>query len=294
MVSGSPFRLGAGALAVSTENRWLLAFSIVAAVVLGAGTSRGAPRAGNPTGTPNGNGGTASRGIRRRAGVLLALGPLVGLALAPSPDTLTVVAASARQRSRPSAWWWSARTRRSPAWPRRDRGRGRRDRRRPLRPHRGRRARRGVRVLLRRRGHRSRGRFRQRRRSRHRDRRGVGRRSVRARRLRRPGRPGDRALGLLASCFAFLAFNMRPASLFVGRGGRLAIGFALAVGVLTVQLVPSAPRELITPPMLVAVLWSTPRWWRSTGCAGVIRCSSTGPTISCTGWARSAGRRAKR
>ena len=62
------------------------------------------------------------------------------------------------------------------------------------------------------------------------------------------------ALGLLASCFAFLAFNMRPASLFVGRAGRLAIGYTLAVGVLTVQVVPSAPRELITPPMLVGVL----------------------------------------
>ena len=30
--------------------------------------------------------------------------------------------------------------------------------------------------------------------------------------------PRGVALGLLAACFAFLAFNMRPASLFVGRG----------------------------------------------------------------------------
>src|SRR6476619_6665723 len=95
MVSGSPFRLGAGALAVSTENRWLLLFSIVAAVVLGAGmlARRAARRQSGGTGNRNGNGGTATRGIRRRAGVLVALGPLIGLALAPSPDTLTVVAA---------------------------------------------------------------------------------------------------------------------------------------------------------------------------------------------------------
>ncbi len=62
------------------------------------------------------------------------------------------------------------------------------------------------------------------------------------------------ALGLFAGCFAFLAFNMRPASLFVGRAGRLAIGYTLAVGVLAVHVVPSAPRELVIPPMLVAVL----------------------------------------
>src|SRR6478609_11960144 len=93
MVSGSPFRLGAGALAVSTENRWLLVFSIVAAVVLGAGMLARRAARRQSGGNGNGNGATATRGIRRRAGVLVALGPLIGLALAPSPDTLTVVAA---------------------------------------------------------------------------------------------------------------------------------------------------------------------------------------------------------
>ncbi len=62
------------------------------------------------------------------------------------------------------------------------------------------------------------------------------------------------ALGLLGACFAFLAFNLRPASLFVGRAGRLAIGYTLAVGVLAVHVVPAAPRELVTPLILAGVL----------------------------------------
>jgi UDP-N-acetylmuramyl pentapeptide phosphotransferase/UDP-N-acetylglucosamine-1-phosphate transferase len=41
--------------------------------------------------------------------------------------------------------------------------------------------------------------------------------------------------GLGGACFAFLAFNTRPASLFIGRGGRLAIGFTLAVGALAAR-----------------------------------------------------------
>ncbi len=62
-------------------------FIVVAAIVLVAGTV--ARRAARRTTDGSGNG----RGVRRRAGALLALGPLIGLALAPSADTLTVVAA---------------------------------------------------------------------------------------------------------------------------------------------------------------------------------------------------------
>ena len=254
MVSGSPFRLGAGALAVSTENRWLLVFSIVAAVVLGAGTL--ARRAARRQSDGNGNGGTASRGIRRRAGVLLALGPLIGLALAPSPDTLTVVAAVGAaalaavgvvvERAAHADRLTMAATviaaavaviagaRFGPTGvdaldvvfafcfivvvTEAADGFGNVD---------------GLAT-------------------------GIGAASA-AGLFALAGFGGQDdlatvALGLLASCFAFLAFNLRPASLFVGRAGRLAIGYTLAVGVLAVQVVPSAPRELITPPMLVGVL----------------------------------------
>lgn len=60
--------------------------------------------------------------------------------------------------------------------------------------------------------------------------------------------------GLAAACFGFLAFNSRPASLFVGRGGRLAIGYTLAVGALAVAPVPGPWRELVTPLIVLAVL----------------------------------------
>jgi hypothetical protein len=53
--------------------------------------------------------------------------------------------------------------------------------------------------------------------------------------------------GFTSACFAFLAFNVRPASLFAGRGGRLCIGFTLAVGALAVQPVATSWRELTTP-----------------------------------------------
>ncbi len=41
--------------------------------------------------------------------------------------------------------------------------------------------------------------------------------------------------GTAAACIAFLAFNMRPASLFLGRGGRLLIGFVVGLGALAVH-----------------------------------------------------------
>ena len=60
-------------------------------------------------------------------------------------------------------------------------------------------------------------------------------------------------IGFTAACFAFLAFNLRPASLFVGRGGRLGIGFTLAVGALAVDPVPVAWRELVTPLIVLGI-----------------------------------------
>jgi len=59
--------------------------------------------------------------------------------------------------------------------------------------------------------------------------------------------------GFLAANFAFLAFNLRPASLFVGRGGRLGIGFTIAVGALAVDPVAVAWRELTTPLIVLAI-----------------------------------------
>ena len=252
MPSGSPFRLGADLFAVTTENRWLLLFSVVAAVVLVAGTfARRVARR-----TLNGDGNGSTRGIRRRAGVLLALGPLIGLAFATSPDTLTVIAAvgsvalaavgilveRAKRADRltmtvtvvAAAVAVAAGARFGPTGVHQldvllafgfivmvtqaADGLGNVD---------------GLAT-------------------------GLGAASAAGLfALAAFGRQDDLAsvaLGLFASCFAFLAFNMRPASLFVGRAGRLAIGYTLAVGVLAVHVVPSAPRELLTPPMLVAVL----------------------------------------
>jgi UDP-N-acetylmuramyl pentapeptide phosphotransferase/UDP-N-acetylglucosamine-1-phosphate transferase len=60
-------------------------------------------------------------------------------------------------------------------------------------------------------------------------------------------------VGFTAACFAFLAFNMRPASLFVGRGGRLGIGFTLAVGALAVDPVAVSWRQFTTPLILLGI-----------------------------------------
>ncbi|MFA5884664.1 MAG: DUF4012 domain-containing protein [Acidimicrobiia bacterium] len=61
------------------------------------------------------------------------------------------------------------------------------------------------------------------------------------------------AAGLLGACVAFLAFNLPPASLFAGRGGRLATGFALGVLVCSVDTEPGPPVALIVALVLVAV-----------------------------------------
>ncbi|MFN8024865.1 MAG: DUF4012 domain-containing protein [Acidimicrobiia bacterium] len=61
--------------------------------------------------------------------------------------------------------------------------------------------------------------------------------------------------GLVGACFAFLAFNLRPASLFIGRSGRLAIGFAISVGALALRPVAGdAWRDLAVPLILLGVL----------------------------------------
>ena len=60
--------------------------------------------------------------------------------------------------------------------------------------------------------------------------------------------------GLVGACFGFLAFNLRPASLFIGRSGRLAIGFTVAVGALDLRPVPgSAWRELAVPLVILGI-----------------------------------------
>lgn len=61
------------------------------------------------------------------------------------------------------------------------------------------------------------------------------------------------AAGILGACVAFLAFNTRPASLFPGRGGRLALGFALAVLACSVQPVTGPPSSLSIPLMVLGV-----------------------------------------
>jgi len=61
------------------------------------------------------------------------------------------------------------------------------------------------------------------------------------------------AAGLVGACTGFLAFNTRPASLFVGRGGRLAIGYSLAVTALIVEPAIDPPASLLVPLALLAV-----------------------------------------
>jgi UDP-N-acetylmuramyl pentapeptide phosphotransferase/UDP-N-acetylglucosamine-1-phosphate transferase len=64
------------------------------------------------------------------------------------------------------------------------------------------------------------------------------------------------AAGLGGACFAFLAFNSRPATLFIGKGGRLAIGYTLAVGALAARPAadPSGPAgRLVVPVILLGV-----------------------------------------
>src|SRR5215217_7392952 len=74
---------------VAAWNRWLLTFSVTAVAILIAGTIARdyARRVADAKNRGKGQRG----GVRRRAGGLLALGPLVGLAFAPSFGALALV-----------------------------------------------------------------------------------------------------------------------------------------------------------------------------------------------------------
>src|SRR5205823_14036780 len=92
-------------LAVTGGDRFMLAFSVSTLAVLTGGAlvrraARRRPResAQEPETEPEPSGpgrrsSRSSRGVRRRAGSLVALGPIIGLAAGGSPTKLTVVAA---------------------------------------------------------------------------------------------------------------------------------------------------------------------------------------------------------
>ena len=180
--------LTAAAVAATAANRWLLAGIAAAIAVLGlAAYARDRSKEN-----------TSPRGTRRRAGAMIALGPVIGLVLAPEFGDLTILVAlgalaARRRRGRDRA----LRPHRPPG---RGGGRGRRAGcgagGRAPRPDRDRGVRRGRRVPVRLRGDEVDRRPRQRRRAGRRL--GAGRRQhpVRDRRLRASGRPGLRARGL--------------------------------------------------------------------------------------------------
>ena len=66
--------------------------------------------------------------------------------------------------------------------------------------------------------------------------------------------------GLVGACVGFLAFNLPPASLFMGRAGRLAIGYVVAVGALALAPATGAGtvsdgwRDVTVPLILLGVL----------------------------------------
>ena len=61
------------------------------------------------------------------------------------------------------------------------------------------------------------------------------------------------AASLVGACLAFLAFNSRPASIFMGDAGSLFLGFLLAVLALQAGAPLPAPASLVVPLMFVAV-----------------------------------------
>jgi len=63
----------------------------------------------------------------------------------------------------------------------------------------------------------------------------------------------DGAAGMLGASLAFMAFSLPPASLFAGRAGRLATGFALGVYALSFDPVPGPPARLVVALSLVAI-----------------------------------------
>lgn len=62
------------------------------------------------------------------------------------------------------------------------------------------------------------------------------------------------AAGLGGACVAFLVFNLPPASLYAGRGGRLAVGYTVAVSALSVHVPASAASQLFVPLLLLGLL----------------------------------------
>ncbi|HEX3454690.1 MAG TPA: hypothetical protein VHS03_08695, partial [Gaiellaceae bacterium] len=82
--------------AVTTADRWLATFSFVAVAIVAVGAllRRSAQGDHRRTRQPEGRRGhRTTRSVRRRGGVVLALGPLVGLAFAPARDDLVVIMA---------------------------------------------------------------------------------------------------------------------------------------------------------------------------------------------------------
>ena len=61
------------------------------------------------------------------------------------------------------------------------------------------------------------------------------------------------AAALGGSCLGFLAYNLRPASLFPGKSGGMLVGFLLAVATIEVEVPISAPGHLTVPLILMAV-----------------------------------------
>ncbi len=61
------------------------------------------------------------------------------------------------------------------------------------------------------------------------------------------------AAGLCGACIGFLAFNWRPASIFMGDAGALFLGFALSVAVLELRPVVNAPATFAVQLMLLGL-----------------------------------------
>jgi UDP-N-acetylmuramyl pentapeptide phosphotransferase/UDP-N-acetylglucosamine-1-phosphate transferase len=61
------------------------------------------------------------------------------------------------------------------------------------------------------------------------------------------------AAAIGGACLGFLAYNLRPASLFAGRGGGLLIGFVLSVATIEVAVPISRPGHLVVPILLVTI-----------------------------------------
>lgn len=59
------------------------------------------------------------------------------------------------------------------------------------------------------------------------------------------------ALG--GACLGFLAYNLRPASLFPGRSGGMLVGFVLAICTIEVEVPIAAPGHLAVPAILLAI-----------------------------------------